>query len=196
MAYEVYFYNTGEILLNNYGSIYSQGELPALVDIYYGVSSKTRVTENDIKNTFQTATGFIGSPLGRLYVFPTGYSYKYWCIPDLPNGATYTTATPTITTTSIPVGDIVIGCAGGEGNSTRTGDADTTNGTWSTAQQVGFGTTTSAQQVISQFKVQTTTASTQTYNPTFATSHDGAINWIQYTQTRLPQANTYFIFLD
>jgi len=84
MAYEILFYNTSQILLSTIGNVYFQG-ITTLVDIYYGVSTKTRVTENDVRSTFLTATGYIGSPTGRLYVFPTGYNYKYWCIPDIPN---------------------------------------------------------------------------------------------------------------
>lgn len=89
MAYEIYFYNTNEILLTNNGGIYVKGQEP-IIDIYYGVSTKSIVNEDDIKNTFLTASGFVGSPKtslsdGRLYIFPTGYTYKYWCIPDLPN---------------------------------------------------------------------------------------------------------------
>lgn len=57
----------------------------ASADIYYGINSSPIVTENIIKSTFFIETGFVGSPSGRLYVFPSGYSYKYWCIPDLPN---------------------------------------------------------------------------------------------------------------
>jgi len=57
----------------------------APVDIYYGVSSNTRIDEDIVKNTFFIELGFIGSPSGRLYTFPEGYYYKYWCIPDVPN---------------------------------------------------------------------------------------------------------------
>ena len=96
-------------------------------------------------------------------------------------GTAQTTATPTITTSSITIGNLVLGAAGGEGNGTRTADADTTNGTWSTQQQTGFGTTTGGQEITSQFKVVTATA-TQTYNPTFSASTDNCIGWIQVTE--------------
>jgi hypothetical protein len=55
------------------------------VDIYYGVSSSPTVTSSFIKSNFLTEVGYIGSPTGRLYVFPTGYTYRYWCIQDDPN---------------------------------------------------------------------------------------------------------------
>lgn len=84
MSYEISFCNTG-IILNSYGSIYFR----PLIDIYYGVSTKSRVTEKDIITTFFTASGLIGYPralsIGRLYVFPIAYNYKYWCIPDSSN---------------------------------------------------------------------------------------------------------------
>jgi len=55
------------------------------VDVYYGISSNTRVDENIIKNNFISSSGYVGSIGGKLYTFDSGYSYKYWCIPDLPN---------------------------------------------------------------------------------------------------------------
>jgi hypothetical protein len=47
-----------------------------------------------------------------------------------------------------------------------TADSDTSNGTWSTAQTGTAGNATSASniEIISQFKIQTTTTSTQTFN--------------------------------
>jgi hypothetical protein len=58
---------------------------PEIVEIYYGVNSLPTVTEETITTTFSTETGYIGSSNGRLYTFPGGYNYKYWCIPDSPN---------------------------------------------------------------------------------------------------------------
>jgi hypothetical protein len=62
-------------------------------------------------------------------------------------------------------GGCVFGVLGQEGNGTRTGDSDTNNGSWSTAQSIGFGTTTGGQEIITQFKI-STAQTTQTYNPT------------------------------
>lgn len=53
----------------------------SIVEIYYGISSKTRVNESDILSSFSVANGNVGSLEGRLYNFSSGYSYKYWCIP-------------------------------------------------------------------------------------------------------------------
>lgn len=81
---------------------------------------------------------------------------------------------PTITTASIPVGDLTIGFTGNEYGTaqTRTGDSDTTNGSWSSSMYTEGGSTGSGMNLGSQYKLQTTTGSTQTFNPTYATSTD------------------------
>lgn len=97
-------------------------------------------------------------------------------------GAGAATSNPTITTTSIPSGNAVVGAGAAEASSGAwTGDADTTNGNWSAQQTAGFGTTTSGAVVTSQRKVVTGTA-TQTYNPTIA-AVDRIIGWIELKET-------------
>ena len=89
----VYVDESSRILCNNNGLIYvkplvittTTTTTEFVVDIYYGVSSYSRVTENTILSTFLLDTGNVGSINGRLYNFPSEYSYKYWCIPDLYN---------------------------------------------------------------------------------------------------------------
>lgn len=95
-------------------------------------------------------------------------------------GTGATSGTPTVTTSSINSGDVVIGGGAAESANTWTGDADTTNGSWSTQQATGNGTGTTGMSVTSQAKVVTATA-TQTYNPTL-TSVDQIIGWIQITE--------------
>jgi hypothetical protein len=56
-----------------------------IIDIYYGSSINSRVTENVIISTFNRDVGYVGSTVGRRYVFEPGFTYKYWCIPDLYN---------------------------------------------------------------------------------------------------------------
>jgi hypothetical protein len=87
---------------------------------------------------------------------------------------------PTVTTGTIAVGDMVIATVAMEAGTTQTltGDADTTNGTWSTAQYAEIGSTTSGSAIGSQRKVQTTTASTQTFNPTLGLTCDLICSWI------------------
>ena len=91
-----------------------------------------------------------------------------------------TTGTPTVTTSSISSGDVVIGAGAVESADTWTGDADTTNGSWATHQHTAGGTGTTGAAITSQSKVVTATA-TQTYNPTL-TSADVILGWIQITE--------------
>jgi len=70
------------------------------------------------------------------------------------------------------VGDMVFAMAGIEaGTPGLTADSDTTNGTWSTAQTVSVGSGTSGMTTTSQYKIQTTQESGQTYDISF-TSND------------------------
>lgn len=89
-------------------------------------------------------------------------------------------AAPTVTTGSIAVGDLTVGMVAIEGgNVTPTADADTTNGNWSALQSPWTGTSTGGITVLVQTKVQTTTASTQTYNPTMVSTRDLIASWLQ-----------------
>ena len=100
----VYFDESSKILLNNNDLIYikpfsipittTTTTIPGtttttttglLIDIYYGVSSNSRVTESTILTTFNRDVGYVGYSDGRRYVFAAGFTYKYWCIPDLSN---------------------------------------------------------------------------------------------------------------
>ena len=92
------------------------------------------------------------------------------------------TTSPTITTGSITSGDMVIGATFNEWEEApTTQDTDSTNGSWSTAQSNGGGTTSAGMWVSSQRKVVTATA-TQTYNVTLNNS-DVILGWIQLTET-------------
>jgi len=95
------------------------------------------------------------------------------------------TGTPTVTTNSIANGNMVIGCGHAENTDSWAGDADTTDGSWSTHQHTGVGTGTSAQSITSQRKV-VTAAATQTYNPT-RTSSDCILSWIQLTEVTVTE---------
>lgn len=89
------------------------------------------------------------------------------------------TASPTVTTSSRPSGQMVIGAIFNEHGTaqTPTGDSDTTNGSWSTMQTAEIGTTAAGITIISQRKVVTATG-TQTYNPTLGVSSDVIAAWI------------------
>jgi hypothetical protein len=94
------------------------------------------------------------------------------------------TGTPTITTSSITSGDLVVGVLAAETNAAITADADTTNGNWSAqiTDTGNTGTVATSMRVASQAKVVTGTA-TQTYNPTL-TSADVIIGWVSFTQIK------------
>lgn len=86
---------------------------------------------------------------------------------------------PTVTTSSINVGDLVIGMVAIEGDVvTLTADADTTNGSWSAAQFKTTGGSTGGGSIVVQTKLQTTTESTQTFNPTISAARDLVCSWI------------------
>lgn len=95
-------------------------------------------------------------------------------------GTGSTTGTPTITSGSITSGDVIIGMGGAESADTWTGDADSSNGSWSTHQHNAAGTGATGMSITSQQKIVTGTA-TQTYNPTL-TSADVILGWIQLTE--------------
>ena len=102
-------------------------------------------------------------------------------------GAAASTA-PTVTTGTIAVGDMVIAMVAMEAGTaqTYTNDADTTNGTWSASQYNEVGATTVAGSAIgSQRKLQTTTNSTQTFNPTLGTACDLICSWISVREVVL-----------
>lgn len=128
-----------------------------------------------------TITWTAGSPVARYALHEVTSTLGGVKLVTAVGGSGATTGTPTVTTSSITNGDMVIGVVGLEGTDTFAGDADTTNGSWSTHQHSGAGSGTSAVSITSQRKVVTATA-TQTYNPT-NTSGDTMIGWISVTET-------------
>lgn len=91
-------------------------------------------------------------------------------------GASGASNAPSITTGSLAVDDVVIGVLGIFSNATVTGDADTTNGSWSS--QIGVTNLgANFRQVRAQRKT-VTGAGTQTYNPTIGSSQQYAMNYI------------------
>lgn len=110
------------------------------------------------------------------------------------NGTGATTGAPTVTTGTITVGDLAVGVCGAESADTFTADSDTTNGSWDTTTvHVGVGSGTTGSSVDGQGKVQTTTNSTQTFNPTL-TSVDTMIAWAQYREVTIPLSNGFLFF--
>ena len=93
------------------------------------------------------------------------------------NIAGATAANAQVVTGSVPVGDAVIAGYFAEGVSAVTQDADATNGSWAAQQTTTIGATTSGVRIATQSKVQTTTASTQSYDVTVS-SQDRIAGWI------------------
>lgn len=77
-----------------------------------------------------------------------------------------TAANAQVVTSTVPVGDAVIAGYFSENVAAVTGDSDSTNGSWTAQQTTTVGTTTSGVRIATQQKVQTTTASTQSYDVT------------------------------
>lgn len=120
----------------------------------------------------------------------TSVTAKAWTLSSVNGGAgtpTYVTGgqatgsstTPSVTSGSIASGDMIVGAFGAEAGTTQTltGDSDTTNGSWSTAQYAEFGSTTSGMTAGSQRKV-VSAAGAQTFNVTLGISSDWAAAWI------------------
>lgn len=99
--------------------------------------------------------------------------------------------TQTITTSAaVSTGELVFGVLGQEGNGTRTQDSDTLNGSWSTAQSAGAGTTTAGIEIISQYKI-LTAGGAQTYNPTASPIGDWCMAWISLSEFIPPVSESF-----
>lgn len=94
------------------------------------------------------------------------------------------TASPTVTTTSIPTGNVVIAVGGSESGDTWVTDGDTTNGSWTTFRHRASGTGLTGMTQIEQHKT-VIAAGTQTYNPTL-TSADVLLGWIEIGEALIP----------
>lgn len=109
---------------------------------------------------------------------------------------TYTTARGTgtgtaLTTPTANIGDVTIAFGGWEqaGGNTYTSDTDTTNGSWVTGIKIGTtgGNTNTNITTASQYKIQTTANSTQTFNGVMSNSSNNSM------QSFVLQPGTYQI---
>ena len=98
------------------------------------------------------------------------------------------TTTPTVTSASASVGDMVVGALYNEYGTaqTVTEDTDVVGGVWSPQQTAEVGTTAAGVTVAAQ-RVIVTTAGTQTYNPVLATNSDALLSWMQLRATPVLQ---------
>jgi hypothetical protein len=162
-------------------------------DIIQGTGSTGSGTEVAIY-TATISTALTGADTLTITYITNAVTNKCYCVWDfVPSGSgaiTYTTnggttalgstATPTITTSSITSGDYVVGVVGSENTDVLVGDSDTSNGSWCfDGQHTGFGTGTTGMALTTQYKLTTGTA-TQTYNTTMSDSvaRNSAIAWI------------------
>lgn len=109
-----------------------------------------------------------------------GETVEYVTGGDKAAGATGTVLT-TGATGTINIGEAVLAAFFIEAGTTQTlnaADTDTTNGSWTTNQYNEIGSTTSGAVIVSQGKVQTTAASTQTYDVTLGLSSDYHGSWV------------------
>jgi hypothetical protein len=99
------------------------------------------------------------------------------------SGSTTGTGNVALTTGTIDNLQMVVCAAANEYGTaqTPTHDTDTTNGSWSTALYAEVGTTGAGQNVASQRKVVTASA-TQTYNVSYSSSADYAAGWLSFKE--------------
>jgi hypothetical protein len=138
--------------------------------IYYTEQDVGTLTTGD-SITMNFSPNIVAGVVTLWEIVPTsGYTLVH-VIPQVTTGTNSTLTAASV----VQAGHLVIGIFGREYNGTRTGDSDTLDGSWSTAQSVGIGTTTSGQEQISQYKVVTADGSNQSFGPTMqAVSTDGA----------------------
>lgn len=163
---------------------------PQVAGLYDPGAASAGVTER-IFTTTQNAGTILTSTVITVSFGSSTPTAKSWVIHEVSSNATggsvtigssatlpgAATGTPTITTSSLTSGDMVIGMGAAESGDTWAGDADTTNGSWSTHQHNAAGTGATGMSITSQRKIVTATA-TQTYNPTL-TSADCMLAWLQ-----------------
>lgn len=99
------------------------------------------------------------------------------------SGAPTTNSTPTVTTSAITSGNMLVAGVFTEADGAPVvQDGDSSSGAWSAQQTASSGAGTSNVAVASQRKVVTSTAA-QTYNPTLDSSADAVCAWIEITET-------------
>src|SRR5574343_399652 len=93
------------------------------------------------------------------------------------NGTAANSNAPTVTTESIAIGYLVVGSAAIETDDAITAASDTDRGSWTTVSNVisDAGPDSITMRPVSQAKVTTTAAGTQTYNLSYSTARDVAI---------------------
>ncbi len=113
-------------------------------------------------------------------------SSSYVIVGSRTAGSGSATASPTITTSSIAANRAVLCAAFNEYGTEQsfTGDSDTTNGSWGSAQSASIGSTISGVSLYAQGKV-VSADGTQTWDPALGTSSDVVLGWIELVESSL-----------
>lgn len=184
--------NKGNVYTRQQNNVYDPGVASAGVEIaiFTSVLTVALLFSDTITVNFGLSTGSrcihlrsITSSLGGTATYVTGAV-----------GAGGATGAPTITTSSIASGDMVIGVCGYESNVFRTADdTDTLNGSWSASQNqvANTGTVATSMGLMVQTKV-VTAAGAQTYDFTL-TSCDTLMAWISLTEALSIAAKQTFV---
>ena len=158
----------GNVWTRRLDIIYDNGAASAGIEaIYYTAPITTAfLTSDTLTLTWSPAVSPVAKGYTWYEVTPSAGKTVVFSTSGSIAGAT--AANATVVTGSIPVGDAVIAGYFAEGVSAVTQDSDTTNGAWAAQQTTTIGATTSGVRIATQAKVQTTAASTQSYDVTVA----------------------------
>jgi hypothetical protein len=179
----------GNVWTRQQSLIYDNGAASAGIEgaIYTAPITVALLTSDTLTLTWIAGVTVVAKAWTWYEVIPAANSEAVYLTGGGIAGAT--AANAQVTTASVAVGDAVIAAYFAEGVSAVTGDADATNGSWGAQQTDTVGATTSGVRVASQQKVQTTAASTQSYDVTVA-SQDRIAGYIvvhaQHTATAQP----------
>jgi hypothetical protein len=154
----------GNVWTRRTSALYDNGAASAGIEMAFYTAPITVALLTTDLGTITWNTGV--SPVAKAFTW-------YEVIPSGANTVAYSTggniagataANAQVITASVLVGDGVIAGYFSENVAAVTGDSDTTNGTWTAQQTTTIGSTTSGVRIATQQKVQTTTASTQSYD--------------------------------
>jgi hypothetical protein len=113
------------------------------------------------------------------FVPDSGFNWQYSAGATAAGSAT---TAPTVTSSSLASGAVIVGVLASEGIETITNDSDASNGSWTTGVTTSVGAgTASGMSLCSQYKI-TTGAGTQTFNPTVSATNDTIIGWVSLVQ--------------
>lgn len=156
----------GNVWTRRINALYDNGAASAGIEMAFYTAPITVALLTTDLGTITWAGGV--SPVAKAWTW-------YEVIPSGGNTVDYSTggniagataANAQVVTASVLVGDAVIAGYFSENVNAVTGDSDTTNGTWTAQQTTTIGTGVAGVRIATQQKVQTTTASTQSYDVT------------------------------